>query len=576
MTKKTDKTEGTKTEKTNLTYNEERKRFEFKGSAQIKEIPKTAGFRWDNDKVVWHTADAKNAEKIKDWSDKATRELIEKRVEEHSKNIEDSWKQDSNKEFPSPMGLTYAGYQKAAIEFALKRKNILIADQMGLGKTIEAIGIINADESVKKVLIITPASLKYNWKKELLGDERKKGWLTRNMSVAIINPQEYSEGDIQIINYDILNRYKDKLKESNKRALIILDEAHYIKGHKAQRTKAAQELLKGAGKRILMTGTPIMNRPIELYPMLQSLEDPLADNWVHYVRRYCDAYKSQWGWMVKGASHLDELQDKLRSSVMIRRLKSDVLKELPPKRRQIIEIPADDELKQFVNQEKNIVNQTVAETQDLVNEIQSMRDNKIKSEEYTQKVEQLREAKQYEFSELEKIRHQTALAKTKKILGDLDDLLETDEKFIIFAHHKDVIDMIYQHFKDKAVKLTGSDSAQKKQEAVEKFQNDEKIKIFVGNIQAAGVGITLTASSTVIFIELDWSPSNMTQAEDRSNRIGQQKPVNVIHYVVDGSIDSMLAKKLVDKQDIIDKALDKSAEMEAAKKEIDILDTILG
>jgi SWI/SNF-related matrix-associated actin-dependent regulator 1 of chromatin subfamily A len=563
-----------KYERNNLTYNERKKRFEFKGYAGIKDVPKGAGFIWDKQAMVWHTQDVKNAEKIKDYASGQTKELIGRKSEERNKTLADSRRATSDKEFPSPAGLVYADYQKAAIEFSLERKNVLIADQMGLGKTIEAIGVINADEKIKKVLIVTPASLKYNWKKELKGDARKKGWLVRDMSAAIINSTDYEEADIQIINYDILNKHLEKLS-ANKYDLTILDEAHYIKNQKAQRTIAALQLLKESAKRILMTGTPIMNRPMELFSLLKGLENPLANNWMYYAKRYCAAWHGRFGWNVKGASHLDELQDKLRSTVMIRRLKSDVLKELPPKRRQIIELPADKDLKPFINQEKEVVNKTKEETTQLINKIQYMRENSVKDEEYNQAVDKLKEAKNYEFTELEKIRHEMSVVKAQKVIGDLEDLLETEEKFVIFAHHKDVINIIYQHFKDKAVKLTGESNAEERNKAVEKFQNDDSIKLFVGNIQAAGVGLTLTASSTVIFLELAWDPSTITQAEDRLHRRGQEKNVTVIHYVVDGSIDSMMAKYVVEKQDIIDKALDKEAETKAAKKEIELLDEIL-
>ena len=248
---------------------------------------------------------------------------------------------DYDLDIPAPEGLEYMPFQRAGIAYAMARENTLIGDEMGLGKTIQALGVINADPTIRDVLIICPASLKINWQREA------QKWLVRPMTVGIVSTKEpFPDTDIKIINYDILTKFKSQLRAINWDFLVV-DEVHYLKNPKALRT--AQVFGKwnkdpskkihplDAKRRAFMTGTPIVNRPIELFPLLKFTG--IFKNWKHFVERYCNGHQTRWGWDVSGASNLGELQGKLRSTIMVRRLKKDVLTDLPPKRRQVIELP---------------------------------------------------------------------------------------------------------------------------------------------------------------------------------------------------------------------------------------------
>jgi len=323
------------------------------------------------------------------------------------------------------------------------------------------------------------------------------------------------------------------------------------KSRKAKRTKLALSIQ--ARTRLLLTGTPILNRPIELYTLLQFLDKERWSNWWKYANRYCGALKNRWGLDVSGASNLDELQETLRATVMVRRLKKDVLKELPPKRRQVIEIQAE-ECAGAVRDENEAWESQQGRLTELREAVELAKTEN--EDEYAAAVNRLREAAGVAFAEISRLRHETALAKVPYVIDHVEAVLETGQKVVVMAHHLDVIAAIVNHFGNKAVKLTGDDSKEARQEAVDAFQNRDDIRVFVGSIKAAGVGLTLTAASTMVFAELDWVPGNVSQAEDRIHRIGQSESVLIQHIVLDESLDASMAKTLVAKQEVLDRALD--------------------
>lgn len=533
-----------------ITYTEGK--FVCHSSYDERAIPKKAKFRWDPSKKHWWTDDPKKACRLREYADKSTIFVIDSLLASEKESIEASKKTASDISIPAPEGQEYLPFQKAGIEYALNRPNVLIGDDMGLGKTIQAIGIINADTSIEKVLIICPATLRLNWKQEL------EKWLIRPLSIKVVEngKDSYSNAQIAIINYDLLKKYRENIRAQNW-DIMIVDECHFIKNPKANRTK---EILGNynpplepisAKRKIFITGTPIVNRPIEMFPILRATG--IFQSWKYYVTRYCNGHKTRWGWDVSGASNLDELQDILRSKIMVRRLKKDVLTELPLKRRQVIEIPANGCAKQ-VKEEKKVYEKhqgKITALQTAV-ELAKASDNE---EDYNEAITSLKTAQLLAFTEISKKRHETALAKIPVIIEYLKNATD-GQKIICFAHHKDVIAAIANEFAETCVTLTGDTSMENRQAAVDRFQKDPNCTLFIGSITAAGVGITLTASSNVIFAELDWVPGNITQAEDRAHRIGQQNSVLIQHLVLEGSIDANMAKQLIEKQKIIDRALD--------------------
>ena len=433
--------------------------------------------------------------------------------------IAESAAADSDIEIPSPDGLSYLPYQKAGVAYALKRKSCLIADEMGLGKTIQAIGFLNVVKP-KTVLVVVPASLKINWKLEM------EKWLVESRTIEVVNGggDTISDNpDVVIINYDVLTKHKKALL-SRTWGVLILDEVHKIKNPKAQRTIACVSLK--ADRKLALTGTPITNRPIELQPIAGFLDPDTFGNFFAFARQYAGAYKSRFGWDFSGSSNLDELQRRLRQSIMIRRKKDEVLQDLPAKIRQIIVLP-----------NKSYRNELAKEFTALADAVEETTYDDVS------------------FEQMSGVRHEMALAKVDDVVDHLADL---DHQVVVMAHHKDVVEGIkigLEAVGKTVVTLTGDCNQAHRQHSVETFQAG-KADVFIGTIGAAGVGITLTAASHVVFAELSWVPGDVSQAEDRCHRIGQQDSVLVQHLVVDGSLDARMAEVLVQKQRVLDRAID--------------------
>lgn len=480
-------------------------------------------------------------------------------------------------DIPAPEGLEYLPFQKAGIAYASKRKSTLIADEMGLGKTIQALGFINLKQ-FSRVLVICPANLRLNWQREA------EKWLVDGHDVQVIrssNPATVPTGkSVHIINYDILGRHTNLLMNTPW-DLLVVDEVHYVKNHRqnvnkrtgeityhgAKRSKLTHAIARNVEHKLFLTGTPIVNRPKDLLPIIHTLDPDYWKDTGKFLFRYCSAHHNGYGWDFDGASHLEELQERLRESVMVRRLKSEVLKDLPAKVRQVIPIPAEGKLKGLLKSEEEVGGLF----DDLTKEISFLQGrvdwNCGKSRKaYEVEVRKLRSESELQFSELSKARHRTALAKVPFVVDFVNSVLEEKDKVVVFAYHRDVVDALMDAFDGVAVKLVGGMSEKKKDEAVTRFQTDPKVRVFVGNIIAAGVGITLTAADTVVFAELDWVPGNISQAEDRCHRIGQLNTVNVYHIVIDKSLDARLANTLIEKQKVMDKALNTKSKKRKRKE----------
>lgn len=460
---------------------------------------------------------------------------------------------------PVPAGLSLLPYQSSGINYAMRREGCLIADEMGLGKTIQAIGVANATEA-KRILVICPASLRLNWRKEI------QKWQTRKTPVHVIRGGKDRFPDIRdgwlVINYDLIGKYQDELKREPW-DLLIADEAHYMKNSKTQRTKfvlgggRGEESSKPipAKRRVLLTGTPITNRPSELYTLIHYLDPTRWSSFWSYAKRYCGAFSNGYGLQMGEAQNLDELQARLRETVMVRRLKKDVLTELPAKRRQVIALePQDEETRRLIERERETEERNaalVAAAAAAAQRAEAEGDDAA----YEAAVKRLKDVQAVAFAEMSKLRHEVAVAKVPAVIEHLQN---TDGKVVVMCWHKDVAEALTDALADQGVvKLTGDTPLDERQWAVEKFQSDPHCRFFVGNIQAAGVGITLTASSHVVFAEIDWVPANLSQAEDRCHRIGQTDSVLVQHIVLDGSLDARMANTLIEKQEVIEKALDR-------------------
>lgn len=551
--------------------------FIWLGGYDTRMIPKEAGFRWNPDRRHWYTHDYQTAMKLRTYCDPAASEAINEALRQRDIQIEASSAVNADIHVPAPDGLSYMGFQKAGIAYASCRSGTLIADEMGLGKTIQALGLVNYDRSIESVLVICPASLKLNWEREA------KKWLVRDMSVGVADSRSFPDRDFVIINYDILDRHISSIR--NRRwDLVVLDEAHYIKNPEAKRTKlvlgekrwdAARESWQvvqppiPARIRLALTGTPILNRPQEMWSMVEwcMMDVPAWRRPEHFRSRtrfwarYAGYRQGRYGWEFSGPQNLQELQREARLHFMIRRTKNQVLEDLPPKRRQVIEISSEG-YERVLQREREAFerqHQMLAEAEEAMILAKVAGDEQA----YHDAVRQLREAYSVSFEEMSRVRHEVGLATVEAAESLLSDVIESLDKVVVFAHHHDVIDRVMEiasevcGSKNAAVKLVGGMSASAKQDAVDRFQSDPEVKVFVGSITAAGVGINLTAASHVIFVELDWVPANISQAEDRCHRIGQKDSVTVQHIVLEGSLTARMAKVLVEKQTTIQQAMEK-------------------
>lgn len=602
---------------------------------------------------------------------------------------------DADIAIPCPDGYAYLGYQRAGVafmanQFAKQNKGTLLADQMGLGKTIQAVGLINYDDSINRVLIVCPATLKFNWCDEL------RKWLTRRFALGVIsgppslklkngihsllsfddkewqngveksqnaillgscpevevrrasyafsveigaagvssstvaakshqpinkpfvalvngnNPTSFTDdfgncsfavedaskigssdaasrrdkfsgdgstrlenkaasaplvtqshirnaelakeassrqpgfkgfeagsnnlvrnvggeffhGICLIVNYDVFHNYRDTLGAVNW-DFVVLDEAHYLTDRKARRTKSifgykptrkepvteAMSPVK-AKRKLCMTGTPLVNKPADLFPMLNWLDPERWDNGFEFKRRYCGGEKTSFGWKFTGVSNQEELKRELRSSVMIRRLKSEVLPDLPPKFRRVVELPNSLETREAIRAEFEKYSPLEARLQTLKQNVATYRDTKNKAQ-YAEAVKALREGASVAFREMARVRHATAVSKIPIVVERIKMILEEDpdHKMVFFAHHLDLINALRKEWPSACVVVGGMESQAKNNE-VNRFQNTDE-PLFFGGMRAAAEGITLTAASHVVFLEEDWTAAKVTQAEDR-------------------------------------------------------------
>lgn len=415
-------------------------------------------------------------------------------------------------------------HQVEAVEKLVKTKRFILADDMGLGKTTSTIVAALETES-KRVLIICPASLKINWQREI------ENYTDR--STYICGSKRYEDADFVIVNYDILKNFHDPKDQDKSRILksnfdlVIIDEAHYIQNKTAQRTKLINDFVKGIDRLWLLTGTPMTSRPMNYFNLLELIESPVAANWMAYVVRYCNGYQFKVGnrkvWNVMGSSNLEELRDRTTRQVL-RRLKTDVL-DLPDK----IITPVYLRLKS-------------KEYEELMGEyFEWYEKNPDESTSLT-----------VQFTKLTKVRKVIAQEKINSTIELVENILEQDKKVIVFTNFTDSLNKIYEHFGKQAVYLDGSCSPAKRQNAVDEFQNNDKIKVFVGNLKAAGVGITLTAAEAVIMNDLSFVPSDHAQAEDRSYRYGQKSNVSVYYPIFENTIEGTIYDILNKKKNIFE------------------------
>lgn len=438
-------------------------------------------------------------------------------------------------------------YQKVGTEFLVASGGrAIIADAPGLGKTIQALAYAK-HMGFKRILVVCPASVKFAWESEV------KKW-TNMKSVVLTSKTNLakipSDVEVWIMNYDILRKHLEQLSKIRFDCLIG-DECHLVKSPKALRTKAFKSLSRDIHSIVLLSGTPLLSRPSELYSLLNIIDMKNWDNWYDFVRRYCAMHRTPWGMDASGASNIEELHQRIKR-YFIRRDKTEVLKELPPKT--FISMPI--ELSGEHAEKYDSAARSLAE---YLEKFEDKNDAEIASSLAAEKL-----------TKLNVLRQINAMGKVSTATELIESILEAGEKVLVFCSFIEPLRRLKEHFGDQAVVLTGETPIEDRKGIVETFQNDPKVSVFLGGIKSAGVGITLTAASNVLFLDYSWNPADHQQAQDRVHRPGQvAKSVNIYQLSAIETIDEDLKDMLDHKQDIFEKVIEGKVETkrsEAAMK----------
>ncbi len=452
--------------------------------------------------------------------------IIKRKKDDETIDYTNEIRERKIEQLPEKIQKALYDFQKEGINFGINHHcRFLLADEMGVGKTIQAISLAYIYRDSWPVLIVCPGSMKYLWKGEI------RNWLgLKDHRVNIINSSRQkisTEAYFYIISYDLVRNILKKLKKMTF-DFVILDEAHSIKNRDSLRAKNILPIAVRAKRLILMTGTPLLAKPYEGYPLLYALRPDLFCYFKKFAYRYCDPQPTPFGINWSGTSNTKELHWIL-STLMVRRLKRDVLNQLPPKRRQKI----------FIKTDAKMIEQ--------IKKVRTIKGRKGTLDAYTL----------------------TSKAKIDGVYEFITDLLESEEKFIVFAYHYEMLDKIEQLMKEKNIeyiRIDGSTKQDKRYDYVNNFQHNNNCKVAILSIIAASTGITLTSAHMVIFAELTWTPSIMIQAEDRAHRIGQKSDFVDIKYLYGPeTLDDFILDKLQKKLTIVSTTLDDKQEILGVK-----------
>ena len=481
------------------------------------------------------------------------------------KSIEESIAGDSSLSVKG-LGGELRPFQRAGVSYMSERRRVLLGDEMGLGKTVQAIATV-CHTNAFPCLVVCPVSLQLNWVREA-----EKWALGKRVTMDV-----EQSADFTIIPYSQVVKHEHILKKGTLWKSLICDESHYIKNAKAQRTKVVKSVAKKIPDIYLLSGTPILNRPAEFITQLQIL-DRLNEmgGWKHFTDRYCDAKQERFGLNINGASNLAELNGRLRASCYIRRFKKDVLTELPDKQRSVIEVPISNR-KEYESTRKEVrlelakLKERSREfTSDVLRQVDGctiggirekweelFAEDSIPKASTSAKMKRLlhsrllRRESFVENSEgillLNRLKIRSMQGKLKAAVEWIDHFLESEEKLVIFCDHVEAQGLIYEKFARRSTAIIASMGAEERQRSVDRFQKDKNVRAIVCSLGAGGVGFTMTASSSVLFIEQGWTPAIHDQAEDRTHRIGQKNAVTAYYMLgkdtIDGDIYNLIEKK---------------------------------
>jgi len=421
-------------------------------------------------------------------------------------------------EIVARLGGELAPFQWAGVRYVLDARTAFLADEQGLGKTVQALAALEADDAYP-ALVVCPASLKLNWEREA------NHWLPHR-SVAVVEGRVAvpPSGDITILNYEIVAAHREALTRRRPRALIV-DESHYAKNPKAKRTHAVRRLGEGVapdGLRLALTGTPVLNHAEDLVSQLRVI-GRLKDfgSGAGFSRQF------------KGDSSEERLHWHLRRRCFVRRLKSEVLPQLPAKRQVVIPVALDNE-REYRLAEKDV--------------IAWLREQPLDLSELNARIAATLRAKR--LAQIGTLARLAARGKLHAALTWIHDFLASGEPLVVYARHIEVQEAVLERFPD-ALHLLGRDALADREAAVRAFQEPDGPQLIVGATRVAAQGITLTRASNVAFLELEWTPAMHDQAEDRCHRIGQHDAVTAWYLLAAGTIDETMARLIASKRGIV-------------------------
>ncbi len=565
---------------------------------------KKAGWTWDDNRKRWVTSELSEVERFISSCEGTAQEIVSVYLDERNKIIDQSRALDTDFVGLVPDGKSLFGFQNAGVEYALERRDTLIGDDPGLGKTNQAIAIANELHrmgELQDTLIICEASQKAHWPRTW------REWTTTGMDIGIIERKPRQRNGIKrtvslipdtpvvVVNYDILDKVHDWLTE-DRWSLIIADECQALRNQDAMRTRLVfgdteRTVTTGNGRggtirkrfeqvtpipsdrRCLLTGTPIENRVHDLWPIIRAFDpEGLGSDYEYFIKRYCGAYWTDYGWNTSGSANLIELQRYLRTTFMIRRTTAQALPDMPPKSRRPIFFPADkfasvlkkeddvfarnlDALEKHLEMESG--DAPIEERMFSVwEELMTVHGPDVEDWSYEEIMDHVPEEAAVAFSEIAKLRSELAIAKVPYIIEHVKQITDAGEKVVVFFYHTAVGQALKEAWGDGCGYIDGSVPANKRQPEVDRFMEDDTCLAMFGQLHAASKGFTMTVAKRAVFGELDWRPGTMKQAENRIWRISQENHCLIDHLIVEGSIEVRQSQSLIEKQAAMDAALD--------------------
>ena len=436
-------------------------------------------------------------------------------------------------------------FQKEGLDFLLKSSgNALLADDMGLGKTVQTLAYVASEKQSMPVLVIAPLVTLNNWQREIERFMKKKSRNGRiiengNPTSTMIRTgkkEDLGNFDFYIINYELLHKRLGDLLNLNIRTLVC-DEVQHLRSKTTQKYTAIKKLaaLKSINYRVGLSGTPIYNHGSEIWSIVDILKPGLLGNFKEFCEYFC--YLDERGKAIVLENKRTSLHEELKKHVMIRRKKSDVLKDLKDKVRYKEIIAADETY--YKNQLDQIWHKHEEELKNAETEF-------YKSASYQRAIQSERQA--------------AGIAKLPRVIDFVKNIMEIEESVVVFCHHKSIHKLLHESLHEfSPVSIIGGQTDKARQDSIDRFQNGDT-KLMIAGLRAGNLGINLTRAKYVIFAELDWSPAYHYQAEDRLHRIGQKNTVFAYYLIGSGTLDDHVADILVDKSYEIDAIMDQKQE----------------